>query len=116
MASLDQLKHILGETLSPDANVRRNGKLISDLRNHGYLFTLFFCPHQIFSAEKNLHEAQKLQGHPLQVLQLVANAPPNEAAIQQAAAVHFKNVVKKGWDCVPEVRFLFVLLSRDLER
>ena len=26
MASPDQLKHVLSETLSPDANVRRNGK------------------------------------------------------------------------------------------
>lgn len=60
----------------------------------------------IFAAEKNLSQAQKTTGHPLQVLQIVANATPAESAIQQAAAVHFKNVVKKGWDTSLEVSCL----------
>ena len=59
-------------------------------------------------AEKHLSEAVKVAGHPLQVLQIVANTSPNpspaEAAVRQASAVHFKNVVKKGWDTNQEVR------------
>ena len=49
-------------------------------------------------AEKHLSEAQKFDGHPLIVLQLIASADASYATVRQAAAVHFKNIVKKGWD------------------
>jgi exportin-2 (importin alpha re-exporter) len=39
-----------------------------------------------------------LAKHPLQVLEIVANANAADSAVIQAAAVHFKNVVKNGWD------------------
>lgn len=84
----DQLKQILFETLSPDSNVRR-------------------------TAEKHLDEALKTAGHPLQVLQIVANATVAEQPIQQAAAVHFKNVVKKGWDANNDENPGFVISPQD---
>lgn len=84
----DQLKQVLFETLSPDSNVR--------------------C-----TAEKHLDEALKISGHPLQVLQIVANATTAEEPIQQAAAVHFKNVVKKGWDTNNDENPGFVISSQD---
>ena len=69
-----------------------------------YSFISILC----IVAEKQLGEAVKVPGHPLQVLQIVANTSPNpspaEAAVRQASAVHFKNVVKKGWDTNQEVR------------
>lgn len=51
-------------------------------------------------AEKQLEEEQKRPGHQLAILQLVATSDGAgaDAAVRQAAAVHFKNVVKKGWD------------------
>ena len=63
------------------------------------VFSLLF----LLPAERALNEAQKHPGHPLQVLQIIANATPSEGAMRQAAAVHFKNVVKKGWDTNQEV-------------
>jgi exportin-2 (importin alpha re-exporter) len=42
--------------------------------------------------------AQKTPGHPLEVLRLVASSDAADAAVRQAAAVHFKNIVKNGWD------------------
>ena len=56
-----------------------------------------------FSAERHLTEARKVEGHPLQVLQIVASSDHANQAIRQAAAVHFKNIVKKGWDTEAEV-------------
>jgi hypothetical protein len=50
-----------------------------------------------------LTEARKVEGHPLQVLQIVASSDHANQAIRQAAAVHFKNIVKKGWDSEAEV-------------
>lgn len=42
---------------------------------------------------------QKVPGHVSSVLQLVANLTgPADAPVRQGAAVHFKNLVKKGWD------------------
>lgn len=61
-----------------------------------YLFFFVFSSTFIV-AEVHLNEAQKISGHPLVVLQLVASDAVNPA-VRQAAAVHFKNVVKKGWD------------------
>ena len=43
-------------------------------------------------------EAQKSPGHLLEVLQLVAASDGADPSVLQAAAVHFKNTVKKGWD------------------
>ena len=56
------------------------------------------------SAEASLNNVQKNPGHLLVVLQLVADSNSSNYAIRQAAAVHFKNVVKKGWDPSQEVR------------
>lgn len=39
-----------------------------------------------------------MPGHPLEVLRLVASSDGIDLAVRQAAAVHFKNTVKKGWD------------------
>ena len=50
------------------------------------------------AAESKLDQASKTQGHPLLVLQLIASSDASDAAVRQAAAVHFKNVVKLGWD------------------
>ena len=49
-------------------------------------------------AERTLTEQRKTQGHSLQVLQIVASSDNGNPTIRQAAAVHFKNIVKKGWD------------------
>jgi exportin-2 (importin alpha re-exporter) len=46
-------------------------------------------------------EATKIDSHPLTVLRLIETEVSN-AAIRQAAAVHFKNIVKKGWDTAKE--------------
>jgi exportin-2 (importin alpha re-exporter) len=68
-----QLQQIISETLSPYAETRK-------------------------TAEDHLKAAKSNPSHPLQVLEIVAKADGNDAAVRQAAAVHFKNVVKKGWD------------------
>lgn len=56
-------------------------------------------------AEEQLSQAQKVSGHPLEVLRLIANKNETDANVQQAAAVHFKNIVKKGWNEDAEVRY-----------
>jgi len=71
--TMDQLQTVLSQTLSHDSAIRR-------------------------AAENNLSVAQKISGHPLTVLSLVASSDVANGAIRQAAAVHFKNIVKKGWD------------------
>lgn len=75
-----------------------------------------FCSHVIapytFQAERQLNEAQKIPGHSLQVLQLVANANAAEADVRQAAAIHFKNVVKNGWNTEVSVK-LFLVPTKD---
>lgn len=76
--SPEQLQTVLSQTLSPDAETRK-------------------------TAERHLLEAQKVSGHPLNVLRLMATggSGANASALMpvlQAAAVHFKNIVKKGWD------------------
>jgi exportin-2 (importin alpha re-exporter) len=52
----------------------------------------------LFSGERHLKEASKIDGHPLSVLRLIETEDASNLAIRQAAAVHFKNIVKKGWD------------------
>jgi exportin-2 (importin alpha re-exporter) len=53
------------------------------------------------SAEQQLKLARTHPGHHMEVLRIVAASEPALAsvppAVRQAAAVHFKNVVKKGW-------------------
>lgn len=71
--SADQLRVVLTQTLSPDASTRRE-------------------------AEKHLSGAKATPGHPLEILRIVASSDAADAAVRQAAAIHFKNVVKKGWD------------------
>mmetsp|Transcript_36824 Transcript_36824/g.77254 ORF Transcript_36824/g.77254 Transcript_36824/m.77254 type:complete len:992 (-) Transcript_36824:111-3086(-) len=73
----DQLRQILSQSLSPDASTRRN-------------------------AEAALISAKTTPGHALSVLKVVSisSTPQNPNAdmpIRQSAAVHFKNMVKKGW-------------------
>lgn len=127
MASPIQLQQVLSETLSPDANVRRNGKpiVVADTNARAIPQCLFvaLCRLRSFaclvmahtsslcSAERALNEAQKVSGHPLQILQIVANADASAIAVRQAAAVHFKNVVKKAWDTSQEVRTRNGILS-----
>jgi exportin-2 (importin alpha re-exporter) len=45
-----------------------------------------------------LKEAQRTRDHPLVVLQLIANENAADLNIRQAAAVHFKNTIREGWD------------------
>lgn len=69
----DQLRQILSQSLSPDAPTRQN-------------------------AERALLTAQTSAGHALAVLRVVSTSTGNnDLPIRQAAAVHFKNMVKKGW-------------------
>eukprot|EP00581_Thalassiosira_minuscula_P013061 CAMPEP_0183727082 /NCGR_PEP_ID=MMETSP0737-20130205/24807_1 /TAXON_ID=385413 /ORGANISM="Thalassiosira miniscula, Strain CCMP1093" /LENGTH=929 /DNA_ID=CAMNT_0025958619 /DNA_START=28 /DNA_END=2817 /DNA_ORIENTATION=- len=71
----DQLRQFLSQSLSPDAPTRKN-------------------------AERALLAARPTPGHALAVLRVVSESSGNNAAdlpIRQAAAVHFKNMVKKGW-------------------
>ncbi|KAL7539729.1 hypothetical protein ACHAXR_009544 [Thalassiosira sp. AJA248-18] len=76
----DHLRQILSQSLSPDATTRRN-------------------------AESALLASQSTPGHALAVLRVVSTTasgagPSNNNAdmpIRQSAAVHFKNMVKKGW-------------------
>jgi len=123
--SSEDIKRILSETLSPDPNVRRNGKkliesvliisrilskrrdampymLFSNNQPFFFAFALhvyILCVIKKKTAECTLMAATKEPSHPLEVLKLVANATaPQDAAVRQAAAVHFKNIIKKGWD------------------
>ena len=58
--------------------------------------TLSLSQHSI--AERYLSQAGKVPGHPLHVLRIVASSDASNEAVRQAAAVHFKNLIKKGWD------------------
>mmetsp|Transcript_21354 Transcript_21354/g.32406 ORF Transcript_21354/g.32406 Transcript_21354/m.32406 type:complete len:317 (+) Transcript_21354:46-996(+) len=69
----EQLRAVFEQTLSPHREIRKQ-------------------------AEDQLTRAKQCSGHALTVLNLVATAGASDAAIRQAAAVHFKNLVKKGWD------------------
>ena len=70
--SQEQLRIILSQSLSPDASIRKN-------------------------AENALLTSQSSVGHALTVLRLVASNDAADGPVRQAAAVHFKNMVKKGW-------------------
>jgi exportin-2 (importin alpha re-exporter) len=54
------------------------------------------------TAEARLLELQKLPGFALHILKLVASPDVGNAAVRQAAAVNFKNTIKKGWDTINE--------------
>lgn len=60
--------------------------------------TIFSLLSFSFQAEHLLTLSQATPGHPLRVLQIVASSDASHVAIRQAAAVHFKNLIKKGWD------------------
>ena len=49
------------------------------------------------TAEERLKAAQTTPGYPLTALKLIASAEV-DGVTRQAAAVHFKNTIKKGWD------------------
>ena len=78
----DQLRHILFQSLSPDKSTRQ-------------------------AAESALLSSQSSPGHALAVLRLVAASSNANAGgsgdlpVRQAAAVHFKNMVKGGWGGSP---------------
>ena len=76
------------------------------LRSNPFVSLSISSPHSLphasvpllHQAEQRLTEAQKIDGHPLVVLHIVASDSAADAAVRQAAAVHFKNICKKGWD------------------
>jgi len=96
----DQLKQVIGETLSPYAQTRKAGKKQRKMRfSHIVQSALMSASVSPFvSAEERLKAAQATPGHPLEVLRLIASSDAADAAVRQAAAVNFKNIIKKGWD------------------
>ena len=68
------LRQILSQSLSPDAPTRQN-------------------------AERSLLAAQSSPGHALAILRIVSasSGDGGDLPVRQAAAVHFKNMVKGGW-------------------
>ena len=69
------LRQILSQSLSPDAPTRQN-------------------------AERSLLAAQSSPGHALAILRIVSASSGDHGGdlpVRQAAAVHFKNMVKRGW-------------------
>jgi exportin-2 (importin alpha re-exporter) len=66
--------------------------------------------HVRFTAEQHLETLRKAPGFPISLLELVASAQ-NPPSIRQAAAVNFKNTIKKGWDIENEDGI--VLLEND---
>lgn len=60
--------------------------------------TLSPVPETRKAAEAHLNEGLQRPEHPLEVLRLIASAEGASPAVRQAAAVHFKNLVKNGWD------------------
>lgn len=54
--------------------------------------------HITFTAEARLTADQVSPEHLMNLLRLIQNTDAADASIRQAAAVHFKNTVKKGWD------------------
>lgn len=70
--SQDQLRDILSQSFSPDAATRQH-------------------------AENALLASQTAPGHCITVLRLVASNDAADGPVRQAAAVHFKNMAKKGW-------------------
>ena len=71
--TLEQLRSILSQSLSSDAATRQ-------------------------TAERALLSSQTSPGHSLAVLRLMASNDAVDGPVRQAAAVHFKNMIKKGWN------------------
>ncbi|KAL7519691.1 hypothetical protein ACHAWX_004448 [Stephanocyclus meneghinianus] len=72
--SAPQLQSLLSQSLSADASTRK-------------------------ASEQTLLQAQSAPGHALVVLRLISELTlPDATPVRQAAAVHFKNLVKKGWE------------------
>lgn len=82
------LRNVLSQTLSSNADERR-------------------------IAEQTLGVAQKIPGHPLEVLRLIASSDVADIAIRQSAAIHFKNIVKKGWNAEAEDGTDGIIISND---
>ncbi|CAJ1942948.1 unnamed protein product [Cylindrotheca closterium] len=88
MAQFD-LAQVLSQTISPYADARKQ-------------------------AEAQLIQASKRPGHAMEVVRLVASADGTDPAVRQSAAVHFKNLIKKGWDeSKDEVDRQGILISGD---
>ena len=69
-------------------------------------FLFFFLSQwhaKILPAEKQLADAKKVPGHPMAILQLIESSTAAEESVRQAAAIHFKNFIKKSWDEAHEV-------------
>ena len=77
---LATLSNYLRQTMSPDASARK-------------------------PAEKFLQSVEGQQGFPLLLLTLVGsdNNDPNAQAVRLAAAINFKNYVKRNWKVVSSV-------------
>eukprot|EP00934_Nitzschia_sp_Nitz4_P009244 Nitzschia sp. Nitz4//scaffold21_size171442//24428//27509//NITZ4_002145-RA/size171442-processed-gene-0.41-mRNA-1//-1//CDS//3329542363//9234//frame0 len=60
--------------------------------------TLSPIPETRKAAEAHLTQLSTTPQHPLDVLRLIASADASSPPVRQAAAVHFKNMVKNGWD------------------
>lgn len=98
----DQLRLILFQSLSPDKSTRQ-------------------------AAESALLSSQSNPGHALAILRLVASSNAGEGGsgdlpVRQAAAVHFKNMVKGGWGGPPSpdggddsTSFKFIIPDTDRE-
>ena len=88
----DQLRQIFTQSLNPDASSRN-------------------------AAESQLKSLRTTPGHALSVLRLISTATdsPSDMPVRQAAAVHFKNLVKKGWapDEDDESRIMMSLSEQD---
>ena len=67
-------------------------------------FFLIAMTHHNLPAEKQLADAKKVPGHPMAILQLIeGGGTAADEAVRQAAAIHFKNFIKKSWDEAHEV-------------
>ena len=113
---MTSLVAVIADTLSPNADVRRNGEkkfenILPGLRIDVFDLLTYLLASSSFSlfslAENQLSEALKQPGHPLEVLRLVADANAAQPPVRQAAAVHFKNLVNKGWDESKDVSHRF---------
>lgn len=120
MANAEQLKHIIEGTLSLHTETRKAGTFLwvradfqsceyraaaslqyctyyPSARSNHWQLTLFVASFPS-TAEASLTEAQKSPGFPTEVLKIVASSDGTDLALRQAAAVHFKNAIKMGWD------------------
>lgn len=90
--NLQTLARYLQETLNPDVNIRRPGKLKE------FSFEKSF-QNAFFVAEKFLEGVEVNQNYPLLLLNLV-HKPEIEMTIRIAGAIAFKNYIKRNWPVV----------------